>query len=192
MDITVWIDKEWLPWVFPVIIFCARILDVTVGTLRIIFITRGMRKLAPVLGFIEVFIWLTIVSQVILHVSTLTNFIAYAAGYATGNYIGLLIETKLAIGLIIVRIITQKDAEGLIRHLKANNYGFTNIPAYGNDGYVNVIFTIIKRKNLPDMLNIIQQHNPGAFYSIEDVRSAGEGIFPADREQLKYLKFFRR
>ncbi len=192
MDITVWIDKDWLPYVFPVIIFCARILDVSVGTLRIVFITRGMRKLAPVLGFIEVFVWLTIVSQVILHVSTLTNFIAYAGGYATGNYIGIYIETKLAMGLIIVRVITQKDAEGLIRHLKENNYGFTNIPAYGNDGYVNVIFTIIKRKNLPEILEIIQRFNPGAFYSVEDVRSAGEGIFPADQEQVKYLKFFRR
>jgi len=191
MDIVTWIDKDWLPWVLPPLIFCARICDVTVGTLRIVSITRGMRFMAMVLGFFEVFIWLVIVSQVLRNVNNIVNFFAYAGGYATGNYIGMYIENKLAFGASIVRIITSKDASELIAYLKANHYGFTHIPAYGNDGKANIIFTVIKRKNLPQIIENVKKINPRAFFSVEDVRTVNEGIFPADELQLSYLKYFR-
>lgn len=172
------IDPTVVPWVMPFIIFFARILDVSFGTLRIVAIARGMKRLAPLLGFIEVSIWIIIASQVIRNINNLTNVFAYSAGYATGNYVGLYLENKLAIGMLIVRIITRRDATELVEYLKSRNFGVTNIPAFGNEGQVNLIFTIIKRKNLSEVIESVKRFNPRAFYSIEDVRAVSEGIFP--------------
>ncbi|RJP19574.1 MAG: DUF2179 domain-containing protein [Candidatus Omnitrophota bacterium] len=191
MDFSDWISPNLLHWLLPVLIFCARILDVSVGTLRIVFITRGMKLVAPVLGFIEVLIWVVVVSQVIKSVNSPLNYLAYASGYATGNYVGMYIESKLALGMIIIRIITRKDASNLINYLKANNYGVTNVPAIGNEGHVNLVFTIIKRKKLPEIIEKVNEFNPRAFYSVEDVRAVGEGIFPPEPVQLGHLNVFR-
>src|SRR4030042_6553710 len=86
----------WL--VLPLMVFFARLTDVSLGTLRIIFISRGKRNVAPILGFVEVFIWITIVSQIVSHAHNLLAYLAYAAGFATGAYIGMFIEGRLAIG----------------------------------------------------------------------------------------------
>ncbi len=191
MDFVQWIDPDILPWVLPVIIFFARILDVSIGTIRIVFITRGMKILAPILGFMEVLIWLIIVSQVIRNVNNFANLIAYASGYAIGNYVGMYLENKLAFGLLIVRIITRKDSSELIKFLKEHQFGITNVPAFGNEGQViNVIFTIIKRRDLSFVIEHIQRFNPRAFYSIEDVRAVSEGNFPINKTS-DYLNIFR-
>ncbi|HEX2991004.1 MAG TPA: DUF5698 domain-containing protein, partial [Anaerolineales bacterium] len=90
---------DWFTWVIlPLIIFLTRVLDVTLGTLRIIFISRGRKYLAPLLGFIEVLIWITVVSQIIGGASNFAAYFAYAAGFAVGNYVGMWIEERLAIG----------------------------------------------------------------------------------------------
>jgi len=191
MDFVQWIDPELLPWVLPVIIFFSRILDVSIGTIRIVFITRGMKILAPVLGFIEVLIWLIIVSQVVRNVTNFANLIAYSSGYAIGNYVGMYLESKMAFGLLIVRIITRKDSSELVKFLQEHQFGITNVPAFGKEGEVNVIFTIIKRRNLSFIIEHIQQFNPRAFYSIEDIRAVSEGNFPSDKTQLGYLNIFR-
>ncbi|MBZ0255167.1 DUF5698 domain-containing protein, partial [bacterium] len=94
----------------PLIIFFARITDVTVGTLRIVFLTQGRKKLAPLVGVIEVTVWLLAVSSVIQNVTEPLNFIAYVAGYSTGSYLGILVEERLALGKIIFRLVTRKDS----------------------------------------------------------------------------------
>jgi hypothetical protein len=105
------IDPEVYAWVvLPILIFLARVIDVSLGTLRIIFIARGRRKLAPLLGFFEVLIWIVVVSQVMQNLHSPLSFIAYAAGFATGNYVGMWIEDKLAIGTLIVRVIVPQEA----------------------------------------------------------------------------------
>ncbi|MDN7023546.1 DUF2179 domain-containing protein [Methanoculleus sp. FWC-SCC1] len=164
--------------ILPVAIFFARICDVTVGTMRIIFISRGMKLIAPVLGFIEVFIWIVAIGQIFQDVTNPVNYFAYAGGFAAGNYIGMVIEERLAMGLTLVRIITQRDATNLISHLRGSGYGVTVIDAQGKIGPGKIIFTVIKRKNIPAVVDAVHQYNPKAFYSIEDVRNAYEGTFP--------------
>ena len=88
--------------VMPILIFCARIADVTLGTMRIVFVARGNKLMAPLLGFFEVFIWIVAIGQVMEHANNLVCYISYAAGFATGNYFGLLVEGKLAIGLQVI------------------------------------------------------------------------------------------
>ncbi len=191
MDFTVWIDPKILPWVLPFIIFFARITDVTIGTLRIVFITRGKRLIATLLGFSEVFVWLLIVSQVISNMDNVFNFLAYAGGYACGNYVGVYVENKLAIGNLLVRIITRKPAKQLINYFMLNKMHFTNIPAEGNTGAVNVLFTVIKRRNLNEILKQIKTYNPHAVYTIEDVRDVSERAFPKKDAEMDYLRWMR-
>ena len=179
------INPEVYAWVIlPILIFSARVLDVSLGTLRIIFIARGRRKLAPLLGFFEVLIWIVVVSQVMQNLHSPLAFIAYAAGFATGNYVGMWIEDKLAIGTLVVRIIVPQEASQLMEQLSAAGYGVTSIDAHGSTGKVTLIYTVVKRKDLYDVMTIIQNTYPKAFTSVEEVRSTHEGIFPARSRRL--------
>jgi len=166
--------------VVPLLIFAARVVDVSLGTMRIIFLSRGQRLLAPVLGFFEVLIWLVAIQQVMQNLNNPISYIAYAAGFATGNLGGIYLENKLAIGKLMVRIVTVKDATQLLAHLHESGYGVTSLDAQGASGRAKLIFTVIKRKDLADVMSIINRFNPRAFVSVEEIRSASEGVFPAD------------
>jgi len=173
-------QSEWFRWVIlPVLIFSARVVDVSIGTLRIMFLARSRRVLAPVLGFFEVMIWLLAISQIFKHLDNFMCYLAYGGGFAMGSYVGIYLEGKLALGMQVVRIITRKDASALINQLKAQGYGLTVLDGEGVTGPVKVVFTVIQRKHLPELCEIIRQFNPGAFLSIEDVRLAEEAKFPA-------------
>lgn len=163
--------------VLPLIIFSTRICDVTLDTLRIIYVSRGIKFLAASIGFFEVLIWLFAITQIFKNLSNPLCYIAYAGGFAMGNYVGILIEERMAIGTVVIRIITQKAAAELIELLKSEGYGVTHVDAQGAQGPVKIIFTIVKRKNIEHVLEIIRSDNPQAFFTIEDVRSVREGVF---------------
>lgn len=171
--------------ILPVLIFLSRVADVTLGTIRIIFVSRGKRSLAPFFGFFEILIWLFAIGQIMQNFTNITYYFAYAAGFASGNFIGIYIEDKMALGTLIIRIITRKDAHKLVKCLKSEGYGVTNVDAYGATGPVNIVYTIIKRKDVKHVVKLIKQFNPRAFYSIEEVRLANEGIFPANRPRSR-------
>ena len=164
-------------WSLLLLVFFARIVDVSLGTLRIIYLGKGMRLLAPLLGFVEVFIWIVMVSQVVKNVSNLAGYIAYAAGFAAGNFVGMAIENKLAIGTLIVRAIVSGETNTLICSLKDSGYGVTFFDAQGASGPVKVIYTVIKRRDLRDVVERMQVTNPNVFYTIEEVRQANKGVF---------------
>ena len=183
--------------ILPVLIFIARICDVTLGTLRVIFISKGIRYLAPVIGFFEVIIWLLAIGQVMNNLTNIVSYIAYGAGFAAGTYIGMVIEEKISIGLAIVRIITREEPSRLISCLRDQQYGVTSVDGEGKSGRVRVIFTIVRRQDLPRVIGIIRQFNPNAFYSVEEVKSVAEGVFPLQRplgifSWLDALRFFRK
>jgi len=125
-----------------------------------------------------VLIWLVAITQIFKNLSNPVCYVAYAGGFAMGNLIGILIEEKMAIGTVVIRIITQKDAEALIDCLKESRYGVTHVDAQGAMGQVKIIFTIVKRKSIDSVLEIVRGCNPLAFYTIEDVRSVRKGVFP--------------
>lgn len=170
--------------VLPFFIFFARILDVSLDTLRIIFVSRGYRFIAPILGFFQVIIWLLAVSQVLGRVTSASLIIAYGAGYAAGNYIGIIIESRLRLGLVILRIITQKDASRIVDYLREDRHPVTKVEAEGALGKVNVIFLVLKRKHLPKIIQTLRDEHPHAYYSVQDVREVHEGIFPGAERNL--------
>jgi uncharacterized protein YebE (UPF0316 family) len=160
-------------WIFiPLFIFFARIMDVSIGTMRLILMNRGYKNIAPLLGFVEIFIWVIAISKIMANLDNWVNYIFYAGGFATGNYVGMYIEEKLAIGKVGVRIITKKGAEHLIESIAASGFGITYTEAHGSTGEVHIIFCTCKRKKLKVLLNLIHNYNPKAFYTIEDVRYA--------------------
>jgi len=190
-------DEAGLSYIIPVLIFCARICDVTIGTIRIIFVSKGMRYIAPVLGFFEVLIWLLAIGQIMSHLTNWVNYVAYASGFATGNYVGILIESKLSVGNLIFRIITDQSSPGLIKTLKENRFGVTYFNGNGLFGPVQVIFTIVRRKDFDRVVEIIRDKDPGAFYSVEDIRWVRDLLPPASDNYLKWhylgpLRLFRK
>lgn len=178
METTFFQSDAYTYLVLPLLIFFARICDVTIGTMRIIFVSKGQRRIAPFLGFFEVLIWILAISQIMNHLDNFICYIAYASGFATGNYVGMLVEERLAVGNLIIRVITHKDGDKLAKRLNGNGYGATLINAEGSSGNVNIIYSIVARNDLQQVLSIINDFNPKAFYSIEDVRKVSSGIFP--------------
>jgi uncharacterized protein YebE (UPF0316 family) len=170
---------DWYTWIgLPALVFLARVVDVTLGTLRIIFISRGRKVLAPLLGFVEVFIWISIIAQITKGTHNIVAYLAYAAGFAAGNYIGMFIEDKLAMGMLVVRAIIPGKVHELTKTLGAKGYGVTRVDAHGSQGPVNLLYTIVLRKNLPEVADIIQREYPNAFFTVEELRSAEHGVFP--------------
>ncbi|MBU1147376.1 MAG: DUF2179 domain-containing protein [Candidatus Omnitrophica bacterium] len=158
----------------PVLIFLARVTDVTIGTIRIIFVSRGTRVLAAIFGFFEILIWLVAISQIMHNLNNIMNYIAYAAGFAMGNFIGISIERRLFAGKLMIRAVAKKDAVALIASLTSHGYGVTSVNAQGVTGPVKIIFTVVDRKDVDSVLRIIREYNPNAFYTIEDIRFAAE------------------
>jgi uncharacterized protein YebE (UPF0316 family) len=165
--------------VLGLLIFFARIADVTLGTIRIVFISRGQKILAPVLGFFEILVWLFALRMVMANLTNLSYYMLFAAGFAAGTYVGLYVEEKLALGMRIIRIVTKTDASELIETLREEGHGVTSLDAEGSDGPVHVLFSFVRRRNLPNLIQRVREYNPKAFYSIEDVEFVSAGIFAA-------------
>ena len=171
-------DFNWYAWIIlPILIFCARIMDVSLGTVRIILVAKGYKLSAPLIGFLEVFIWITVISQLFRDAHHPIYYIAYAGGFAAGNYVGMYIADKMYLGDVMVRVITKIPATSLIECLRRLGYNITSIPAQGSTGEVHLIFTVIPRKQLKIILEKIKEYNPNAFYTVEEVRFVKEGEF---------------
>jgi len=160
--------------ILPLLIFFARIVDVSIGTIRLIYVAKGFKYLAPVLGFFEVFVWIIAIGKLMDGVTSMVVFVAYAAGFAAGNFVGMKIEEKLQVGKVSINIIVRKDSSKLIKALKEENYPLTIIKGEGVDGKNKIINSVINRKSLNKLLGILKTNNPNAFYSVEDVRFAKE------------------
>lgn len=172
----------------PGLIFFARIMDVTIGTIRIVMVAKGHKLWAPVLGFFEVLIWLIAITKIIQNLDNWVCYIAYGLGFAAGNYIGLMIEEKLAMGIVKLQIITRKEAGQLIENLKNAGYGVTHHHAQGANEKVSIIHSIIKRSEIKKVEEIIQATNPKAFYSVEDIKFVNEGVFPLAKTPFRWRK----
>ncbi|HSQ34627.1 MAG TPA: DUF5698 domain-containing protein [Candidatus Binatia bacterium] len=185
----------WFIWVImPLLIFLARIVDVSLQTIRIISISRGIRWLAPLVGFFEVLIWLLAIGQIMKNISHPVAYIAYAAGFATGTAIGQVLERKLSLGMVIVRVITPANGTELCQQFHQLGFGFTAVPGHGAAGPVEVIFTVVRRQHLQRLLAVIRESLPDAFYSIEEVSSARETVYPviAKRDTFRFFRFFSK
>jgi len=172
---------EWI--LFPFLIILARICDVSLGTIRIILIGKGYKNVAPFIAFVEVLIWIIVISRILQNLDKIQYYIAFALGFSLGTFIGMKIENSLSLGQLIIRIISNHDYSELINNLKENNFNFTTIDAKGKFGPVKIIFLIIQRHSMAKAIKIIESSQNSAFYTIEDVRHV-KGALPGGANPL--------
>jgi uncharacterized protein YebE (UPF0316 family) len=198
MDSILLANSGYYTWfIIPFLIFIARIADVSIGTVRVIFVSRGFKYLAPVVGFFEILIWLLAIGQIMKNLSNPMCYIAYAGGFAMGNYVGICIADKLSLGLVLIRIVSKKDAMPLVEQLKKENYGVTSVEGHGTSGKVKVVFTIVPKREVNPVIELVKKFNPNAFYSVEEVGFVEKGVFPVrkswhDTAWLRLFKPFRK
>lgn len=169
----------WVWVILPILIFVSQVLILSLSTLRIIYLSRYMRFTVAAIGFVEVLLWLFAVSAIVQNLTNPLYYIAYASGFAVGNYAGVVLEGKVASGIRLVRVITKRRATKMIKELRKERCRLTNVLAMG-EGFkqVNVLYIIVKRKNLNKIAGIIRKHHPKSFFSVEDIDYLDEGAFP--------------
>jgi len=176
----------------PLLIFLARIADVSINTIRIIYVLGGRRWTATLLGFFESFIWLMAIRQIFEHLDNWICYVAYPAGFATGIFVGMIIEERIAYGKVIVRIITRKEIKQLIQFLNVQRFRYTHVNAEGPDGHENLVFTVLERENLENLLFKLKEILPTAFFTVEKVNRAAEmGTIAEQSTRWNFLSWLR-
>ena len=158
----------------PALIFIARIGDVSINTILIIYVLGGRKWTATVLGFFESFIWLMAIRQIFEHLDNWVCYVAYPGGFAFGIFVGMIIEERIAYGKVIVRIITSKQVTVLIDYLNKERHRYTHVKAEGPNGHENLVFTVLARDRLEELLYQLKDILPTAFYTVEKVNRAAE------------------
>lgn len=182
--------------VVPLMIFLARICDVSINTIRIIYVLGGRRLIATVLGFVESFVWLMAIRQIFEHLDNWVCYVAYPGGFAMGILVGMIIEERIAYGKVIIRTITRKDITPLRQYLEREGFRYSAVKAFGADGEEHIVFTVTDRERLEDLLANMRDIVPTAFYTVEKVNRAGESgtvVQEATRWSIaSWLKSVRR
>lgn len=167
-----------MEWYIPILIYLARICDVPIGTVRIILVIGGHRYIAACLGFFEVIIWVLAAGAVIKFLDYPLALVAYGAGFASGVLIGMSVESRMALGYRIVRVISPEhgdgaerngDGLGLCQRLREGGYRVTRVQGSGRDGPVEIAFMVVKRRSLNELLAAVESLAPGAFVTVERV-----------------------
>jgi uncharacterized protein YebE (UPF0316 family) len=156
--------------IIPLLICLARIIDVSIGTIRIIFVSKGMKIIAPVLGFFEIIVWLVAISQIMQNLTNVINYIAYGLGFALGTYVGIYLEEKISIGYVLLRVITRREAMEFKEYLQNSGHRYTTVDAESDEGSVVIVYMPLRRKVVYNVIENIKKYNPRAFYTLEDVR----------------------
>lgn len=157
------------------LIFFLRVTDVSMGTVRLLMVMRGMRKWAVLIGFIEVTIWVVAISQVMSNLNNVWNILAYSSGFATGTFVGMFLENKLALGNVSVHVISLKKGAEIAAKVRKAGYGATELPALGQSGPVSLIGIVVPRKQKPAVLGLISEIDPTAFVTVDDMRRVDRG-----------------
>ena len=170
------------PW-GPILIFCLRIVDVSLATVRVLLAVRNHRLIVPVLGFFEVTVWIVAVGSAIRNLESAWHVLGYASGFAAGNFVGLWIEEKLAFGLATVRIISMYGGVEMAEALRDRGFGVTEFSGQGREGPVEVVYTVLRRRQVPEVLAEVQRWDPQAFVTVEEPRQVRSGWQPARRRR---------
>ncbi|HZU37828.1 MAG TPA: DUF5698 domain-containing protein [Gemmataceae bacterium] len=162
----------------PVIVFVAETCVVTLCIMRTILVTRGWKGLAACLGFFEVSIWLFAIGQVMSNLNRIDCALAFAGGFSLGNFLGVMLEQKLALGHVVVQVTTQNDAAALVTSLRSGSYGVTSVNARGARGPFQVVYTVVPRRELAKVLSLVQNFDRQAFYAVHYLQTTAAGVFP--------------
>jgi len=166
-------------WLGAGLIFLLRVSDMTLDTLRVLVVMRGKKAIAWVLGFFQAAIFVLAISSVLKDLNNIVNVFGYAAGFATGNVVGMLIEERLAIGHTHLRIVSSRRGSAIADQLREEGYAVTEVAGRGKDGMVTILNCSVLRKNGDRVRKIINSVDADAFITAEDVRPVRRGFWRA-------------
>jgi uncharacterized protein YebE (UPF0316 family) len=166
-------------WAAAGIIFFLRVLDMSLDTLRVLVVMRGRRAAAWILGFFQSLIFVMAIGSVLNDLNNPLNILGYAAGFATGNVIGMLIEERLAIGHMQLSIVSPHLGVAIAERMRQEGYAVTEIPARGKDGMVTLLTSSVLRRHVDGVHKLVNQVDPNAFITSEDVRPVRRGFWRA-------------
>lgn len=165
------------PGLFPVVIFFIRMSDMSLDTLRVMFVIRDRKLLALILGFFQSSLWVVAISSVLGNLDNPWNIIGYASGFATGNVVGMTIEQRLAIGHSNIRVISSSRGNLIAEIIRRSGYAVTEVPSRGRDGTVLMILCSVFRRDVDRITHEICDIDKDAFITVEDVRPLNRGFW---------------
>lgn len=164
-------------------IFLARVADMTLATLRILLLMRGRSLYASLIGFVESLLYIIALSEVIKRLDNPFHLVFFAAGFATGNYVGSFIEERIALGFVTAQIVSLDCYETLQKTLRNAGFGVTSVEGCGKDGIHHILYVLLKRRDLPRLMRLISCEDEKAFVSIVDTRKILGGFFPSRKSK---------
>lgn len=162
-----------------IIIFLAKTVEVSISTIRLVYVNKGERVKGAALGSVEVMIWILVVSSVLTNIAEDPfKILAYAAGFALGNYLGISIESKIAVGLASIQVVVnEEEGDALAAILRDHEFGVTIIDGKGRDeSKKDLLFIQLKRRKIPAAIKLVKETDPNAYISINDVKSIVGGF----------------
>lgn len=157
------------------LIFSARILDVSIQVVRTLLMVRGKKYQAAALGVVEVFVYISVLTKIVSQLNNIGNLIAYCLGFGTGQIVGIFIEQKMALGNVTVQVIIKEDESKLVQILRDDGFGVTVIQGYGKDGVKHILNIALKRSMLSKLTQKIEEFDREAFITIMDTKSIHGG-----------------
>ena len=157
------------------LIFCLRMIGVAMGTVRMILIGRGQRIIAPLLGFVESTIWVVAISQVITNLDNIYNILGFSGGFAAGTLVGMLLENKLALGFVGINVVSMNHGSEIVEKLRQADYGVTEFNGSGQSGAVIMINTIVSRKDIKYVFQLVNRVDPDSFIAVDDMAVVKRG-----------------
>jgi uncharacterized protein YebE (UPF0316 family) len=170
------------PW-GPLLIFGLRIIDVSLSTLRMLMIMRGRKLIAPMIGVVEVLVWIFAVGNAIRYLESPLHLAGYAGGFATGNYVGLKVEEKLALGTAAVRILSRHGGVEIAEALRERGFGVTEFAGHGREGTVEMVYAVVRRRELRSVFEQVRIWDPDAFVTVEEPKAIQRGWMFSERRK---------
>lgn len=161
-------------FIIPLLILLSRVMDVSMGTVRIILASKGIKLYAALIGFFEVLIWILALTTIMNNLTNVFSYIAYALGFSIGTYLGIMLEERIAIGQVRLRVISKKDLTAMIDDLKPTKYVFVNDSVNSSEGKIKIINAFLERKHLKNVIKKVKERDPEAFYTVEDLKMIKE------------------
>jgi uncharacterized protein YebE (UPF0316 family) len=166
------------PW-GGLVIFCTRIVDVSMDTMRVLFIVRGKRAIAGMLGFVQALLWILAIGTALRYIDSWYHILGYAGGFAMGNIVGLTIEQAVAYGALTIQVISRRGGAEIAAGLRQRGYGVTEMEALGREGKVNVVNCVVHRGHLNDVMLLVDRFDPDAFVTVEEPKILRGGMLAA-------------
>jgi uncharacterized protein YebE (UPF0316 family) len=170
------------------LIFCLRVTDVSIGTVRVLYAQRGLRLAATALGLVESGVFILAISRIMKDVDKPLNMLAYAAGFATGNFVGITIERWIASGTILARFIARDHMSELMTALREHGFGATTVNGAGREAEVRIFFVVAPRRRERELLQLVQRVDPDAFVTVDAVDHATGGYLSGVRSAVSVRK----